>query len=170
MDDPLVPESLKGNAKWCVYGGVGVTLLFVGITIILDVVFGSKKGHPAWFVLALAMLGILLTTCALLNWLRQNTVEDKIKYIVVAQLVLLVLLSIASIIDITKPEKQCPDPPACNPPACYSTLMSWLGGLTCAQQSTPNANCGAPLLAGTQCFADAGWISPGNGTLSAQLL
>lgn len=168
MDDPLVPESLKGNAKWCVYGGVGLTLAFVAVTIILNIVFGSKKGHPAWFVLALAMLGIMLTTCVLLNWLRQNTVEDKLKYIVVAQLVLLVLLSVASVIDITKPDVTCPEC-VCTPPACYSSVVSWLQQSSCASATAPTTNCGQPLMA-LSCFEAAYWVNAGNGSLSVTVL
>jgi hypothetical protein len=71
--------------------------------------------------------------CVQLNWLRQNTVEDKMKYIVFLQLFLLVLAGVGSMIDILQKEKTC-DPCTCPQDPWYahvfpsplpSPLLSW---------------------------------------------
>ncbi len=55
------------QTKYVVYGGVGSTLLFIAISIIMTVVYGSKKGHPGYYVLALAMLGLLISVLVLVR-------------------------------------------------------------------------------------------------------
>jgi len=169
MDDPLVPESLQGNAKYCVYGGVTSTLLFIAITIIMTVVYGSKKGHPGYYVLALALLGFLISVLVLLNWVRQNTVEEKIKYVVGFQLLLLVLLSIGSLIEILQKDVVCPTCPACPLSPCEQSILSGLSNSICRSGNSPTTNCG-PAFSSAPCFTNAGYSLPSNGTLTIALV
>jgi len=142
MDEPYVPESLKGNAKYAVYGGVGTLLTFVLVAIIMLVVYGSRKGHASWFILAICLLGFFITICFLLNWLRLGTVEDKIKYIVGVQLVLVLLVSIGSFIDMFTPDKPCP---VYTPPQCYNDILNYMPSAGAICSGLPTQQCCVPL-------------------------
>jgi len=92
MDSPLVPNDVNPKAKLAVQITIGVIITFVLATVIIGVVSGFAGDKAIAFV-SLG-LGVILTTVGvMLNWLRKDEVQEKMKWIVLVQAVALLVVA-----------------------------------------------------------------------------
>lgn len=94
MDKPLVPDEMSGKTRNVILGVFVVLIGFVLATIIIAVLAGIGK-ETGFAIIGIALAILLVGTSILLNWYRQDKLEDKIKYIVISQVVALIVISAA---------------------------------------------------------------------------
>jgi len=114
MDDPLVPQSMGFWSKALYYGSFGSTILMLLVTAIVCVVEGIRNTyHHGYVAVALALFGLLLSVTALIKWVHDGGMEDKVKYLTIFQCVVLMLLCISVLVVVYEPELVCSTCPVC---------------------------------------------------------
>jgi len=93
METPLVPQELSGGTRKLLSVGMVLVFLFVIVTIGLSVWYGVQEYHGGFVIVAISTVIFLVCTGVLVNLMRQDKLEDKVKYVTLAQSLGLILLS-----------------------------------------------------------------------------
>jgi len=93
METPLVPQELSGGTRKLLTVGVFLVFTFVLITVCLTIWYGFGEYHGGFVIVAISTIILLVCTGVLINLMRQDKLEDKVKYVTLAQSLGLILLS-----------------------------------------------------------------------------
>jgi len=93
MDAPLVPQELSSKTKKLLSVGIFLVCTFVTVTVCLTVWYGVQEYHGGFVIVAISTIILLVCTGVLINLMRQDKLEDKVKYVTLAQSLGLILLS-----------------------------------------------------------------------------
>jgi hypothetical protein len=93
METPLVPNELSSGTRKLLSVGTFVVFAFVLVTVCLTVWYGVQEYHGGFVIVAISTIILLVCTGVLINLMRQDKLEDKVKYVTLAQSLGLILLS-----------------------------------------------------------------------------
>jgi len=99
MDKALLPQELSGTTKKLLTVVVVLIVGFILVSILLAVIYGVGEYHGGFVITAIATGVLLGCTTILMNWMRQDKLEERVRYVTIAQTLALVVLS-ASLIAI----------------------------------------------------------------------
>ncbi len=129
FSDPLVPQPLSGASKFATYGSGTIAFLFVLATFIMTLIEGAKPGHHGFIILGIALILLLCSVLWFLRWVREDqSLDDKLKWLAIGQVICTVLLSVAIWIAMFEPQPSDIPPQLCelgplysqNPNTCFA--------------------------------------------------
>jgi len=82
-------------------------IIFIVVTLILSFVYGAGGSHAGFIVLGLTLGGFLVTTTLMVYWVRSDQFDDKLKYLAIAQSLILAALCVSTLIIIYEPKESC---------------------------------------------------------------
>jgi len=87
-----------------------ILLILFLITIINSIIYGLGKNHEGFIILACALLFLVLTTGILAYWIQKGDLEVGVKRVVIVQSVALLIVCVAVVTIIYRPEACTCDP------------------------------------------------------------
>jgi len=110
MDAPLVPNEVSPTQKKLIWVGAALLVCFVVVVVILSLVAGVEPNKSGFIIVSIALTLFMISVCTLLNWLRQDKLDDKVKWVAVLQAVSLVVMSAAILAVIVAPSDSSSTP------------------------------------------------------------
>jgi len=85
MDAPLIPREMSSLQKGLIYTVCGGTAIYFIVVVVMSFLNGQKYDHFGNYLAAIGLLLLLATTYFVYSWMPHDSVDDRVKYAIYAQ-------------------------------------------------------------------------------------